>query len=123
MIAELSWAVAGFLALVAVGAVLAAIKPVLAGPVRIAMKTAHAAACVVVLVDAITLLRGHDVDSMYTHVGYMVAIVLLPVVLLNRFPETDEDGNELPVEPPHPIVIAVTAVAMCVLVIRLHLTW
>lgn len=123
MIAELSWAVAGFLGFVALFAVLAAVRPALAEPARIAMKTAHAAACVVVLVDAITLLRGHDVDSMYTHIGYMVAIALLPVVLLNRFPETDEDGNELPVEPPHPVVIAVTAVALCVLVVRLHQTW
>lgn len=123
MIAELSWAVAGFLALVAVMAVAASFKPALTEPTQIAMKTAHAAAMVVVLVDVISLLRGHEVGSLYTHIGYMVAIALLPVVLLNRFPETDEDGNELPVDPPHPIVIAVTAVAMCVLVVRLHQTW
>lgn len=123
MSAELSGAVTGFLAFVAVLAVLAAFLPALAEPARIAMKTAHAAAVVVVLVDAVSLLQGHEVGSMYTHVGYMVAIALLPVLLLNRFPETDEDGQELPVEPAHPIVVAVTAVAMCVLVIRLYQTW
>lgn len=104
-------------------AVVASFKPALAESTRIAMKTAHAVAAVLVLIDAISLLQGHEVSSMYTHIGYMVAIVLLPVLLLNRFPESDEDGNELPVEPPHPAVVAVTAVAMGVLVVRLWMTW
>lgn len=123
MTAELSYAVAGFLALVAVLALVAAVRPPLAESARIAMKTGHAAAIVVVLVDLVTLLRGHEVDSRFTHIGYMVAIALVPVLLLNRVPEKDEEGNDLPVEPPHPGVVAVCAVAVCVLVVRLHQTW
>lgn len=109
--------------LVAILALVAIWKPAVGEPARIAMKTGHAAALVVVLVDVITLLRGHEVDSMFTHIGYLVAIAGLPLILLNRFPETDEEGNEVPVEPPHPVVVAICAVAMSVLVVRLHQTW
>jgi len=120
---SLSYAVAGLLACVAVLALVAIKVPSLRTALGIAMRTGHAAAALVVLVDLVGVLRGHEVDSMLTHGGYMVATVGLPFLLLNRVPETDADGHELPVEPPHPGVVAVCAIAMAVLVWRLQLTW
>lgn len=124
----LSYAVAGFLGLVAVLALVALRLPGLDPVVRRFMVAAHGATAVVVLLDVITLLQGHEVESPVTHIGYAVAAVGLPVILLNRRPlvedEALEDGEE-PVEPelPHLGVVAVTAAAMVVLVVRLQLTW
>ncbi len=123
MYPSLSYAVAGLLACVAVLAVVAVPLVNLRPVAGIAMKTGHAAAVLVVLVDVIGLLRGHEVGSMLTHVGYAVAIVGLPFLLLNTEPDVGEDGEPQPAEPPHPVVVAVTALAMAVLVWRLQITW
>ncbi|WP_162599855.1 hypothetical protein [Nocardioides solisilvae] len=138
----LSYAVAGFLGLVTVLALVALRLPGLDPVVRRFMVAAHGATAVVVLLDVVTLLRGHEVESPVTHIGYAVAAVGLPVILLNRRPLLDEDeglergeesGEESgdgaepaeSAEPdlPHLGVVAVTAAAMVVLVVRLQLTW
>jgi hypothetical protein len=128
----LSYAVAGFLGLVALLALAALRLHGLDPVVRRFMVAAHGATALVVLLDVITLLRGHEVESPVTHIGYAVAAVGLPVILLNRRPlDDDEDAGaaraegEEPAEPeqPHLGVVAVTAAAMVVLVVRLQLTW
>lgn len=127
----LTYAVAAFLAVVAVLALVALKKPVLEPIVRQAMKVAHGATAVVVALDAVKLLQGHEVGNQVTHIGYMVAAVGLPVVLLNnQRPEYDEEGNAVldddgqPVlaPPPHLGVVAICATAMVVLVVRLQQT-
>lgn len=116
-----SFAVAGYLALVAVLALVALKAPGLDPVARAGMRVGQLATLVVVLLDAVTLLQGHEVDTMVTHVGYAVAAVGLPVILLTRRPEEGEDPAE--VEPPHLGVVAVTAAAMVVMVVRLQQTW
>lgn len=130
MYPPLTFAVAAFLGLVAVLALVALRQPSLDPFVRHAMKAAHAATAVVVALDAIKLLQGHEVGNMVTHVGYMVASVGLPVILLSQRGETDEEGNpvlddegnQVEAPPPHLAVVAICAVAMLVLVVRLQLT-
>lgn len=116
-----SYAVAGYLALVALLALAGLRAPGLAPVARAGMRVGQLATLVVVLLDVITLLQGHEVDSMVTHVGYAIAAVGLPVILLTRRPEEGQDPAE--VEPPHLGVLAVTAAAMVVMVVRLQQTW
>lgn len=127
----LSYAVAAFLAVVAVLALVALKKRALDPVVRQAMRVAHGATAVVVVLDAVKLLQGHEVGNQVTHIGYMVAAVGLPVVLLNQGrPEVDEkgkvivddDGEPVLAPPSHLGVVAVCAAAMVVLVVRLQLT-
>jgi hypothetical protein len=115
----LSYAVAAFLGVVAVVSLVAIRVPSLDLVARTAMRVGQVAAVVVVVLDLITLLQGHEVGSDLTHVGYAVATLGLPAILLKRRPE--EDGE--PGEPPHLAVLAVTAVALTVLVVRLQQTW
>ncbi|GGD15193.1 hypothetical protein [Nocardioides daphniae] len=130
MYPPLTYAVAAFLGLVAVLALVALKQPSLEPFVRRAMRAAHAATAAVVALDAIKLMQGHEVDNMVTHVGYMVASVGLPVILLSQRGEFDEEGNAVlddegnPVDspPPHLAVVAICATAMLVLVVRLQLT-
>ena len=85
----------------------------------------------VVALDAIKLLQGHEVANRVTHIGYMVAAVGLPVVLLNQGrPEVDEkgkvvvedDGEPVLAPPSHLGVVAICATAMVVMVVRLQQT-
>lgn len=130
MYPALTYAVAVLLGVVALLALIALAKPALDPITRIAMKIAHAATAVVVLLDGILLLQGHEVGNMFTHVGYMVAAVGLPLVLLNQRPEVDEKGRpvldeegEPVITPPaHLAVVVICAVAMLVLVVRLQVT-
>lgn len=127
----LTYAVAVLLGLVAVLALVAIVRPALDAPVRTAIKVAHGATVGVVLLDAVKLLQGHEVGNMFTHVGYMVAAVGLPAVLLGQRAEVDEkgravlddEGSPVKAPPPHLAVVAICAVAMCVLVVRLQLTY
>lgn len=124
----LTYAVAVLLAAVAVLALVALKKPELDGPARLAMKGGHGATLVVVVLAAIDLLTGYEPKNMITYVGYMVASAGLPVILLNQRGEIDEkgkpvlddDGNQVQAPPPHLAVLAVCAVAMVVLLIRLQ---
>lgn len=127
----LTYAVAAFLGLVAVLALVALKQPSLEPFARQGMRAAHAATAVVVALDAILLLQGEEVGNMVTHVGYMVAAVGLPVILLSsQRTEFDEEGNTILDEhgdalvspPPHLAVVAICAVAMLVLVVRLQVT-
>lgn len=131
MYPPLTYAVATYLAVVALLALIALKKPDLESVVRQAMKVAHGATALVVALDAVKLLQGHEVDNQVTHIGYMVAAVGLPVVLLNQQrPEFDDEGNALTDEegeplltpPPHLGVVAICATAMVVLVVRLQMT-
>ncbi|QCX26764.1 hypothetical protein [Nocardioides jishulii] len=130
MYPPLTYAVAAFLGLVAVLALVALKQPALEPFARQGMRAAHGATAVVVALDAILLLQGHEVGNMVTHVGYMVASLGLPVILLGSRAEVDEDGNAVldeegnPVAspPPHLAVVAICAVAMLVLVLRLQFT-
>ncbi len=132
----LSYGVAAFLGFVALLALVALKLPGLDPVVRRFMIAGQGAAAVVVLLDVVTLLQGHEVDSLVTHVGYAVAAVGLPVILLNRRPDLQVPGQEAdastgaadPVEesepePAHLAVVAVTAIALLVLVVRLQQTW
>lgn len=110
-----TYAVAAFLGLVAVAALVGTRLPVVGEAARVGIRVGHGATALVVLLDVLTLLDGHRVDSRTTHIGYAVAAVGLPVVLLTR---QGEDA-----EPPHLGVVAVTAAAMAVLVVRLQQTW
>ncbi len=74
---------------------------------------------VVVLGAVIGLLKGHDPDELWISVGYGVAALGVPVMLLNRQP----DASGEPVEPPHLYVVAVAAFVAMVLVLRLQQTW
>lgn len=130
MYPALSFAVAGYLGLVALLALAGIAAPRLEHPARIAMKAGQLLTLLVVVLDVATLLQGHEVDSLVTHVGYAVAAVALPVVLLTRHPaqpdaegDDGEAGEAAPVEPPHLAVVAITAVAVAVLVARLQQTW
>lgn len=110
------------LLVIAVLAVAAAASPQLAPLEPIArhgMTVAHAASGIVVAGAVIGLLKGHDPDALWITVGYAVAAVGVPALLLNRQP--DESGE--PAEPPHLYVVAVTAVTVLVLVLRLQQTW
>lgn len=130
MYPALTYAVAVLLGLIALFALIALSKPDLDPFARTAMKIGHAATAVVVALDGIKLLQGHEVGNMVTHVGYMVAAVGLPLVLLNQRgevdekgrPVQDEDGERVIGPPPHLGVVAVCAVAMAVLVWRLQVT-
>lgn len=121
MSATVSYTVAGYLAFVAVLALLALRVPSLEPVARSGMRVGQLGTFVVVLLDAFTLLQGHEVESPVTHIGYAVAAIGLPVVLLARRPDAGQDPAE--VEPPHLGVVAVTAAAMVVLLVRLQLTW
>lgn len=88
-------------------------------PMRWAMTAGQVLVGLYVLADVITLLRGHRAEEMFTHVGYAVAALGVPMILLNRPPGPD---GEKP-DPPHPAVVAVAAVATAVLVLRLQQTW
>ena len=131
MYPALTYTVAALLGVVALLALVALSQPALDRPARLAMKGMHGASAFVVALDAITLLRGHEVDTMVTHVGYMVACVGLPIILLTQRGEVDEKGQPIRDEmgsqvvapPPHLAVVAICAVAMCVLVVRLQMTW
>jgi len=126
----LTYAVAAFLGVVAVLALVGLARPALDQVVRKAMQVGHAATALVVLLEVVALLRGDDVRNDVTHIGYMVASVGLPVVLLNRRgevdekgrPVLDEEGNQVQSPPPHLAVVAVCAIAVSVLVIRLQVT-
>lgn len=126
----LTYAVAVLLGLIALLALIALSKSELDPFARTAMKVGHAATAVVVALDGIKLLQGHEVGNMVTHVGYMVAAVGLPVVLLNQRgevdekgrPVLDEEGEQVKAPPPHMGVVAVCAIAMVVLVWRLQVT-
>ena len=128
MYPALSYVVAVLLGLVAVIALLALKKPELDGPARLAMKVGHGATLLVVALAAVDLLRGYEPGNMVTYVGYMVASAGLPVILLNQRGEVDEkgrpvlddEGNQVKAPPPHLAVIAICAIAMTVLVIRLQ---
>ena len=124
----LTYVVAVLLAAVAVLALVALQKPELDRPARLAMKGAHGATVVVVVLAAIDLLTGYEPKNMITYVGYMIASAGLPVILLNQRGEVDEkgkpvldaDGNQVQAPPPHLAVLAVCAVAMVVLLVRLQ---
>lgn len=130
MYPALTYAVAVLLGVLAVLALVAIAQPALDRPVRLAMRGLHGATAFVVALDAITLLQGHEVDNKVTHIGYMVAAVGLPVILLNQRGEVDEkgkpvlddDGNQVQAPPPHLGVVAICAVAMAVLLVRLQVT-
>lgn len=114
--------VATFLLVVAVLAVVAALKPdltTLEVVARHGMKVGHLAAAAIVLCVVIDYLQGHRPDEMWISVGYAVAAVGVPTLILTQQP--DADGN--PSDPPHPYVVAVVAVAAAVLVVRLVQTW
>lgn len=120
----LSYAVAGCLGVVALLALGGIVAPRLERPARLAMRGGQLLTLLVVLLDVVTLLQGHEVDSQLTHVGYAVAAVGLPAVLLTRHavePEGEEEAA--PAEPPHLAVVAITALAVAVLVVRLQQTW
>lgn len=124
----LTYTVALLLAAVAVLALVALAKPKLDGPARLAMRGAHGATLVVVVLAGIDLLTGYEPKNMVTYVGYMVASAGLPVILLNQRGEIDEkgkpvlddEGNQVQAPPPHLAVLAVCAVAMVVLLVRLQ---
>lgn len=131
MYPPLTYAVAAYLGLVAVIALVGLKKPAFDPVARMAMKVGHGATALVVALDALKLLQGHEVDNQVTHIGYMVAAVGLPVVLLNQQrPEfaddgsalRDADGNPVVTPPAHLAVVAICAVAMVVLLVRLQLT-
>lgn len=122
----LSYAVAAYLGVVAVLALVALKAPGLDPIARTAMRVGQLGAAVVVGLDLLTLAQGHEVDSPVTHIGYAVAILGLPAILLTRRPdpdEVDEEGTPVEPDPPHLAVVTVTAVAMVVLVVRLQQTW
>lgn len=114
--------VSAYLLVVAVLAVVAArsssptpLEPI----VRIGMLIGQGAIGIVVLIAGISLLKGHDPDAVWISVGYCVAALGVPVLLLTRQP--DPSGE--PVEPPHLYVIAVAAVTALILLLRLQQTW
>lgn len=86
---------------------------------RWGMTVARGATVVVLFVDVVTLARGHRPDELFTHVGYAIAVVGVPLILLTRQPGPD---GEQP-DPPHLAVVAVAALAALVLVVRLQQTW
>lgn len=107
---------------IAVLALAAALAPALAPLepiVRHGMTAAQVLSGLVVLAAMIALLKGHDPDQVWISVGYGVATVGVPLLLLNRVP--DESGEA--VEPPHLYVVAVAAVVAAILLLRLQQTW
>lgn len=86
---------------------------------RMGMKVAQGATALLAAVAGLMLLRGHQPDEVWISLGYAIAAVGVPFLLLTRQP--DESGE--PVEPPSLWVIAIAALAMGVLLIRLQQTW
>lgn len=119
MYPALSLAVALFLGVVAVLAVIGILTARVEPLARLAMKVGQLATLVVVALDVVTMLQGHEPPDRTTHIGYAVAAVGLPVLLLTRHAE---EGEEEPPKP-HLGVVAVTAAAVAVLVLRLQQTW
>lgn len=110
------------LLVIAVLAISAAVSPQLAPLEPIArhgMTVAQFTTGIVVLGAVIGLLQGHDPDELWITVGYAVAALGVPVLLLNQQP--NESGEA--VEPPSLYVVAVAAVTVLVLVLRLQQTW
>ncbi|GAB2868233.1 hypothetical protein [Nocardioides pacificus] len=124
-------AVAVYLAVVAILAGVALARPALERPARLAMTGGLVAVGALVLYDAITLLQGHEPDDRWTHIGYAVASIGVPVLLLKRpvapgddvDPETGEEIEPVEPEPPHLAVLVVACVATIVLIVRLQQTW
>ncbi|HEY9564370.1 MAG TPA: hypothetical protein VIR30_11430 [Nocardioides sp.] len=87
--------------------------------VRHGMKVAQVAGGLVAAVAGLNLLQGHQPDQVWISAGYAIAVVGVPFILLTRQP--DEDGE--PVEPVSLWVIAIAAITMAVLLVRLQQTW
>src|SRR5690606_5903726 len=90
----LTYAVAAFLGAVALLALAAIRVPALDPVARTAMRVGQLGAAVVVGLDLLTLAQGHEVDSTLTHVGYGVAILGLPAILLTRRLEVEPDEQQ-----------------------------
>ena len=113
----LSGVVVGVLALVAVTAALATRVPSLERPVRIAVMGVEALLVFVVVADLGLVLRADETDrpaSMLTHVGYAVAAVGLLPLLAWRRPSVDDPDAEVEPVSLWVVVIALVAVAVCV---------
>ncbi|MDN5894333.1 MAG: hypothetical protein L0H93_09940 [Nocardioides sp.] len=86
---------------------------------RSGMKVGHLATAVLVLGVVIGYLQGHRPDELWVTVGYSVAAVGVPTLILTQQP--DADGSAA--EPPHLYVITIVAIATAALAIRLVQTW
>ncbi|NYG59454.1 hypothetical protein BJ980_002377 [Nocardioides daedukensis] len=115
VIATYAGVIAALAASVAVTPALAQMEPL----VRHGMKVAQIGGALVAVVAGLNLLKGHEPDQLWISVGYAVAVVGVPFLLLTRQP--DENGE--PVEPASPWVVAIAAITMAVLLIRLQQTW
>ncbi|WP_203338223.1 hypothetical protein [Nocardioides limicola] len=118
MFPTLTFTIALFLAAVAVLSLLALAVPAVEEFARMAMRVGQLAVVAVVALDVVMLLQGHQPPERTTHIGYAVAAVGLPVLLLSRRPEAEGE----PAPKPHLAVVAVTAAATCVMLVRLQQT-
>ncbi|MDT0202377.1 hypothetical protein [Nocardioides sp. AE5] len=110
---------AGVIAVLAVTAASSAAMAPLEPITRHGMKVAHAAGAVIALVAGLKLLQGHQPDEVWISAGYAIAVVGVPLILLTRVPDEDQEA----VEPPSLWVVAIAAVTMAVLLLRLQQTW
>jgi hypothetical protein len=104
-----------YLALVACVGVLAAAGVPCVTAVRAGVVLAEVVLVVQLLVDTVTLLRGHRPAETATHLGYAaVSVILFPILAIR--------GLRDPARSDH-LVTAVTAVVAVVVSVRMHATW
>jgi hypothetical protein len=92
---------------------------------RIGLLVGQVGVGLVVAADLISLGRGHRPDELITHLGYAAAAVgITPLLLGQRFAEEGEEGEEGEERRSPPLLlVALAAVVMGVVVLRLGQTW
>ncbi len=121
MISATAQVVVVYLALVAALAVAGAIGVRCSGAVRTGVIVAEVLLLLLVALEAIAWLRGHEPAEPATHLGYVaVAVVLLPVLVGRRVlpVEGGEDGPERA----DYLIAAIACASLVVVVLRMQAT-
>jgi hypothetical protein len=86
---------------------------------RIGLLIGQVGVGLLVAADLISLGRGHRPDELTTHLGYAVAAVgITPLLLGQRFTEEGQERRRPPL-----LLVALAAVVMGIVVVRLEQTW
>jgi hypothetical protein len=86
---------------------------------RIGLLVGQVGVGLLVAADLISLGRGHRPDELTTHLGYAAAAVgITPLLLGQRFTEEGEEPRNPPL-----VLVALAAVVMGIVVVRLEQTW
>ncbi len=88
---------------------------------RVGLLVGQVCVGLVVAADLISLGRGHRPDELITHLGYAAAAIgITPLLLGQRFAQ---EGEEEERRDPPLVLVALAAVVMGIVVLRLEQTW